>query len=240
MSRLRAGAAIAARRRLASAAAALALLQAGADRHRPDRRAGGAGRRARVPRYPVRRAPRGPAALAAARARRALAGRAPRRALRPALHAAPPLRRHGLPLRRDERGLSLPQRVGATPRGGAAPAGAGLLLRRRLPRRRRLRVPLRRREPGAAGRGGRDGELSSGGIRVPRAPGPHGRVAAPRLGRLRAPGPGGGAPLGAAQHRRLRRRSAPGHDRRGVGGIRVGVRADGLTALPRPDRGRHR
>ena len=60
-----------------------------------------------------------------------------------------------------------------------------------------------------------------------------GTLAADRERQLRAARPGGRAALGAAQHRRVRRRPGPGHHRRRVGGRLVGVRADDLAAGPR-------
>ena len=50
---------------------------------------------------------------------------------------------------------------------------------------------------------------------------------------LRPARPGGRAALGAAQHRRVRRRPGQGHDRRRVGGRLVGLRAADLAAGPR-------
>ena len=51
---------------------------------------------------------------------------------------------------RHERGLPVPQRLGARRAGRGAAAGAGLFLRRRQRRRRRLGAALRRHAPGAA------------------------------------------------------------------------------------------
>jgi hypothetical protein len=53
---------------------------------------------------------------------------------------------------------------------------------------------------------------------VLRAPRAHGRVAGARVGQLRAHGPGGRAPVGAGERRRVRRGPAAGDDRGRVGG----------------------
>ena len=70
--------------------------------------------------------------------------------IRPALHAAPHLRRHEFPVQRNERGLPLPQRLDAGEVGERSFARACVLLRRRLRRRRRIGASLRRREHGHA------------------------------------------------------------------------------------------
>ena len=98
-----------------------------------------------------------------------------------------------------------------------AAAGAGLLLRRRLRRRRRLRAALRRREHGAQGHRRAHRQLPARRVRLLRPSGADQGIAAARVGQLWAARPGGRAALGAAEHRRVRRRSQEGHDRRRVG-----------------------
>ena len=85
---------------------------------------------------------------------------------------------------------------------------------------------------------GRLVQLPARRLRLPRPPVAECRGRRSRLGRLRRPRPAGGDRLGAPQHRRLRGRSAPRHDRRRVGGWLVGLRAAGVAADARPARGR--
>ena len=121
-----------------------------------------------------------------------------------------------------------------------AAAGAGLLLRRRVRRRRRLGAALRRREHGAQGHRLADGQLPARRLRLPRASRADQGIAAPRVRQLRAAGSARRAAMGAEEHRRVRRRSEEGDDRRRVGRIDLGQRADGVAALEGSDRRRHR
>ena len=168
-----------------------------------------------------------------------LAGRPAGRQVRPALHAARDVRRHGVPQQRDGRGLSLPERLDARPVGGGAAAGARVLLRRRLPGRRRIGAPLRRREHGRQGHRGAHGQLPARRLRLPRAPRVEPGGAVPRVRQLRPPRPERRPALGAGEHRRVRRRPEEGDDRGRVGGLDLGQRPGGLAALEGPDRRRH-
>ena len=184
-----------------------------------------------VPRHPVRGAAGRRAALGGAPAGAALAGRPPGHVLRRPVRAAgqrqrPPGRQRGLPV---------PQRVHAAgprlrTRSRRAPRARHDPRRRAHHRRRRpaRRVPDRDDRPHHR----RVDQLPARPVRLPRR-------ARARLGRgrrerqLRPARPGGRAALGAAQHRRLRRRPGQGHDRRRVGGRLVGLRAADLAAGPR-------
>ena len=64
-------------------------------------------------------------------------------------------------------------------------------------------------------------------------PGADPRVSPPRFGQLRASGSGGGASLGAAEYSRIWRRSAPGHDRRPISRIELGLRDEWPPRSPR-------
>ena len=166
-----------------------------ANRQRSRRGRYGRERGARVQGRPVRATARRRPALEAAAAGQGLGRRPQGRQVRAARHAAAALRGHGLPIRRRERGLPLPQRLDAREVRRRAAAGARLLLRRRVRGRRRLRAALRRREHGRQGRRGRDRQLPARRLRLLRPPGPDEGVSAARLRRLRADGPGrGGAP----------------------------------------------
>ena len=90
--------------------------------------------------------------------------------VRPAVHAAPRLQRHGVPRRGEERGLPLSERVDAGKERQRAAAGAGLLLRRRFHRRRRVGAAVRRRGDGAQGHRGADRQLPAGCVRLLRPP----------------------------------------------------------------------
>ena len=87
--------------------------------------------------------------------------------------------------------------------------GGGALRRRE----RRLRPDPAR--PAGARR--RHDQLPARLARLPRPPGAERGVAGPRLGQLRLHGPAGGAALGQAQHRQVRRRPGQRHDLRPVG-----------------------
>ena len=95
------------------------------------------------------------------------------------------------------------------------------------------RPQLRRRQARGARHRRRHDQLPARRVRLPRAPGA--RLAAGRAVRqLRADGPAGGAALGQAQHRALRRRPAQRDDRRSVGRWRVGASPPGLARLAGP------
>ena len=134
------------------------------------------------------------------------------------------------PARDDQRGLPVPERLHA----GAArpqwrwPAGAGVDPRRRPGPGRRPR--LRRHQARGGRHGRRHDQLPARRARLPRAPG----ARLPRRGRqLRADGPAGGAALGPAQHRAVRRRPAQRDHRGPVGRGPVGPGPDGLARRPR-------
>ncbi|XP_044856649.1 acetylcholinesterase isoform X1 [Mauremys mutica] len=188
----------------------------------------------RLPGHPVRRAARGPAALPPAGAQAGLERGAGRRRLPPGLppvrgHPLPRLPRHGdvEPQPGDERGLPVPQPVGALP---AAPQRhrAGLDLRRRLLQRRRLAGRLRRALPGPrrAGGGGLH-ELPGGGLRLP---GPLGQPGG--AGQRGAAGPAPGAAVGAGQHPLLRGQPPGGDHLRGERRGRLGGHAPALARQP--------
>ncbi len=194
------------------------------------------GRRSQLQGDSLRAAARRRPALARTAAGEELAGRAQRRQVRRHLHAAAlPERGLLVPRRRHERGLPLPERLDAREVGPREAAGARLHLRRRIPERRRLRAALRRREHGPQGHRRGVVELPHEHLRLLRASGADEGVAAPRLGQLRPARPGGGAAVGAAEHRRIRRRPGAGDHRRRIGGIDFRQRADGVSALERPD-----
>ena len=161
--------------------------------------------------------------------------RDPRRdALRAELPAeAEPVPAAGAPVR----GLPVPERLHADVAPRRQAAGAGVDPRRRLHPGRR---PQLRRHQARGGRHrGRHDQLPARRARLPGAPGAC--LAARRSGRqLRLDGPAGGAALGQAQHRAVRRRPAQRDDRRPVGRRRVGARPTRIDrrarALPAGDR----
>ena len=179
-------------------------------------------------------------AMEAAAARCELDGRQESGQLRGQLHAAAGVRRHVIPRQRHERGLPLPERVDAEGRRGSGAAGARVLLRRRLHRRRRLGAALRRRGHGPQGHRRPDGQLPPQRVRLSGASRAERGVAETRLRQLRPARSGRGARVGAEEHCRLRRRSAAGHDRRRVGRLDFGQRADGVAAVEGTDRRRDR
>ena len=214
------------------------VLAAGAFAADQVRTATGSSRRRRTARrpsacsrgFPYAQPPVGRAALEGAAAGPELDGRPARRQLRTALHAAPRLHRHGVPQQRRERGLSLPERLDAGGVRQGAPAGARLLLRRRLRGGRRVGAALRRRQHGVEGHRGGHGQLPARRLRVPRARRAEPGSALHGVGQLRPAGPERSAPLGEPEHRRVRRRSEAGDDRRRV--RRARSRSAGRSSRP--------
>ena len=86
--------------------------------------------------------------------------------------------------------------------------GARLDLRRRIRRGGHLRTELQRRETGQEGRGAGQHRLPRRAARIPGAPGTERREHEPRFGELRPAGYDRGSPMGAEEHRRIRRRPA--------------------------------
>ena len=91
-------------------------------------------------------------------------------------------------------------------------------------------------------RGHRDGhgELPAGRLRLLRPPRADAGVAARAPRATRASSTRTRRSLGAREHRGVRRRPGAGHDRRRVGRVDLGQRADGLAAVEGPDRRRDR
>ena len=207
---------------------------AGSGHGRPGPGDGGRGRRRRrVQGRSVRGPAGGRSALASPGRGRPLGRRARRR--RGGSHLRPGRR----PGRRAERGLPVPERVGAGG-DGRAPARALLDPRRRLHRRLGLDLDIRRLPSRGRRRRRGDHQLPPERLRVPRPPRPVGRVAAPRLGQLRAARHGGGPRVGARQHCGVRRRPRPRDHLRRVGRGRGGDVGHADAAVPRAVPWRHR
>ncbi len=211
----------------------------GLDRlHRGRQAPGQAPRRRRpVPGRPLRRAARRGAALAGAPAGAALDRRPRRYVLWKPLCPAPQRQRAAGGHRR----LPVPQRLrpGGPPRSrrrtrsGRARAAGPVHDPRWRPgqRGRRSARRLADRQDRPHHRGVH--QLPAGRVRLPGRAGP-GHHGAHRERQLRPARPGSGAGLGAPQHRPVRGEPGSGHDRRGVGGRLVRLRADDLAAGPRP------
>ena len=151
------------------------------------------------------------------------------------------LRRHELPLQRHERGLPLPERLDAARSrrgerlpvlvyfyGGGFVAGDGSEPRydgESMARKGIVALTVNYRL-GVFGFFAHP-ELTEG-------------IAAARLRQLRPARPDGGAAVGAEEHRGVRRRPEAGHDRRRIGRVDLGQRADGVAAVEGPDRRRDR
>ena len=135
--------------------------------------------------------------------------------------------------REHERGLPVPERLHASRRARReGRSGDGLDPRRRARLGRVERLSPRRAR--RAERRRRDHQLPARRARLPRAPVLDRRVSGSRLGQLRIAGSAVGAPLGTAEHRSLRRRSAQRHALRRVGRRAQRSRTARLADCPRP------
>ena len=184
--------------------------------------------------------------MAGATARARVDWRPKRRRVRCALLSGPHLRRHDLPRQRPQRGLPLPQCVGARGRlrrqvsGPGQAAGHVLDLWRRLYGGRHLRAAPGRREPLDQRCGSGELQLPPGYLRLLRASRRGQGIPAQRGRQLRPSRPTGRAPMGARQHRALRRRPGQRDHLRRIGRLVVGERPGGLPAGQGPVQPRHR
>ena len=119
-----------------------------------------------------------------------------------------------------------------TPAASPSRASPGLRLHLRRRQRRRLRCGAGLRRRGARVEGARGGhvQLSRRRARILRAPRADEGVESPRVRQLRTSRSDRGGQVGARQHRRVRRRSGPGHDRWAVGRRERGPQPDGVAA----------